>query len=111
MKTKKISMYDLEPICIIVAKKNSEPPCEKETREAVVSLISDFRIVGTLNPLIHLFIGRWRPEINEDSEDRITRLLGNLKSMKGNSSVKVCYMWTNVLIQHELAWKDWRETF
>jgi hypothetical protein len=101
--------YELEPICLFIARCNLEQPDQKEIDKAVKSLMADFRIIRTLNPLVWLFVGRWRPEITDKKKDRLEMLLQKLKSNKGNSSVTPSVTWTNALKQQELAWKAWRD--
>ncbi|HEX9666003.1 MAG TPA: hypothetical protein VGA95_05520 [Thermodesulfobacteriota bacterium] len=103
------SVYDLEPICMIISRYSIEQPDEKKVEQAVEGLLSDFKLIKTINPLIWIFVGRWRAEITDKNKDRISRLTDRLKSVDGNSFVIPSFTWTNILKQHELAWKTWRE--
>lgn len=103
------SVYDLEPICIIITRHSIEPPDEKKLEKAVELLLSHFKLIKTINPLIWIFVGRWRAEITDKNKDRISRLTDKLKSADGTSLVIPSFTWTNVLKQHELAWKTWRD--
>jgi len=103
------SVYDLEPICIIITRHSIEPPDEKKLEKAVETLLSHFKLIKTINPLIWIFVGRWRAEITDKNKDRISRLTEGLKSVEGTSLVVPSFTWTNVLKQHELAWKTWRD--
>jgi hypothetical protein len=103
------SVYDLEPICMIISRYSIEQPDEKKVEQAVEGLLSDFKFIKTINPLIWIFVGRWRAEITDKNKDRISRLTDRLKSVDGNSFVIPSFTWTNILKQHELAWKTWRE--
>jgi len=106
---KQSSVNDLEAICIFITTYKLEAPDEKEIGKAVDELLSEFRFIRTLNPLVWVFIGRWRTEITKKSNDRITRLVDNLKSVECICSVTPSYTWTSVIKQHELTWKAWRE--
>lgn len=103
------SVYELEPICIIITRNSMEPPDEKKVEGAVEQLLSDFKLIKTANPLIWIFVGRWRPEITDRNKDRISRLTDKLRSVDGTSLVIPSFTWTNILKQHELAWKTWRD--
>jgi hypothetical protein len=103
------SVYDLEPICMIITRNSIEQPDEKKVEKAVEPLLSDFKLIKTINPLIWIFVGRWRAEITDKDKDRIRRLTDRLKSVDGNYFVIPSFTWTNLLKQHELAWKTWRE--
>ncbi len=103
------SVYDLEPICMIITRHDLEQPDQKTVEKAVEQLLSDFKLIKTINPLIWIFVGRWRAEITDKNKERIGRLTERLKSVDGNSFVIPSFTWTNILKQHELAWKTWRE--
>lgn len=103
------SVYDLEPICMIITRHSLEQPDENKVERAVEQLLSDFKLIKTINPLIWIFVGRWRPKITDKNKDRIGRLTDKLKSVDGNSFVIPSFTWTNILKQHELAWRTWRE--
>lgn len=103
------SAYELEPICVIIVRDSIEQPDEKKLGKAVEALLADFRLIRTLNPLIWTLVGRWRPEITDKDRDRISRLRDRLRSVSGNAFVIPSFTWTNILKQHELAWKAWRD--
>ena len=94
---------------MIITRNTIERPDEKKVEEAVELLLADFKFIKTINPLIWIFVGRWRAKITDKNKDRIRRLTGRLKSVDGNSFVIPSFTWTNILKQHELAWKTWRE--
>lgn len=112
IKKKENSVYDLEPICLFITRYKIEPPDHEKTKKAVEAFLTDFKFIRTLNPLVWLFVGRWKKEISnkeKEEEKRITLLVDNLKAVEGNSMVIPTITWTNVLKQHELAWKAWKE--
>ena len=86
-----------------------EPPDGKKVEKAVETLISHFNLIKTINPLVWIFVGRWRAEITDKNKVRISRLTDKLKSVDGTSLVIPSFTWTNILKQHELAWKTWRD--
>lgn len=108
-KEKQSSVNDLEPICLVITKYKVEESDEKEIEKAVDELLSQFKIIRTLNPLFTFFLGRWKTEITKKSKDRIIRLVDNLKSVEGIHSVIPALTLTNILKQQELTWKAWRD--
>jgi hypothetical protein len=108
-KEKRSSLNDLEPICIFITKYKVEESDEKEIEKTVDELLSEFKIIRTLNPLVSIFLGRWRTEITRKNKDRIIRLVDNLKSVEGIGTVIPALTLTNMLKQQELTWKVWRD--
>lgn len=108
-KEKQSSVNYLEPICLFIVKDKVEESDEKQIEKAVDELLSQFKIIRTLNPLFRCFLGRWKTEITRNNEDRIIRLVDNLKSVEGIYSVIPALTLTNMLKQQELTWKAWRD--
>jgi hypothetical protein len=108
-KEKQSSVNYLEPICLFIVKDKVEESDEKEIEKAVDEFLSQFKIIRTLNPLFRCFLGRWKTEITKKNEDRITRLVDNLKSVDGIYSVIPALTLTNMLKQQELTWEAWRD--
>jgi hypothetical protein len=108
-KEKQNSVNYLEPICLFIVKDKVEESDEKEIEKAVAELLSQFKIIRTLNPLFGCFLGRWKTEITKKYEDRIIRLVDSLKSVDGIYSVMPALTLTNMLKQQELTWKAWRD--
>ncbi len=108
-KEKQSSVNYLEPICLFIVKNKLEESDEKEIEKAVDELLSQFKIIRTLNPLFGCFLGRWKTEITKKNEDRIIRLVDSLKSVEGIYSVIPALALTNMLKQQELTWKAWRD--
>jgi len=109
IKKKVNSVYELEPICLFITRYKIEPPDQGKTEKAVGAFLSDFKLIRTLNPLVWLFVGRWKREITHKDQERIARLVDKLKAVEGNSMVIPTVTWTKQLKQHELAWKAWKE--
>jgi hypothetical protein len=103
------SVNYLEPICLFIVKDKIEESDEKEIEKAVDEFLSQFKIIKTLNPLFRCFLGRWKTQITKKSENRIIRLVDNLKSVEGIYSVIPALTLTNMLKQQELTWKAWRD--
>jgi hypothetical protein len=103
------SVNYLEPICLFITKAKVEESDEKEIEKAVDELLSQFKIIRTLNPLFSVFLGRWKTEITKKNEDRIIRLVDNLKSVEGFYSAIPALTLTNILKQQELTWNAWRD--
>lgn len=107
-KDKQSSVNYLEPICLFIVKDKVDESDEKEIEKAVDGLLSQFKIIRTLNPLFRCFLGRWKTEITKKDEDRINRLVDKLKSVDGIHSVIPGLTLTNMLKQQELTWEVWR---
>ncbi len=105
----KIKVDDLEPICIFITRTVIETMDDETLSKAVDSMLSDFKVVRTINPFVWFFLGRWRPEISSENKDRVTKLCDSLKSLEGNTFVTVSYLWTNYYLSQQLAWNTWRD--
>lgn len=103
------TVEDLEPICLFITSTTIQGPDEEEMRKAVGRQLSSFKFLRTPNPLVWFFLGRWKPEISEDKEDRVNGLVQSLKSVQGNALVTVSHEWTNLIQYQQLAWKAWRD--
>lgn len=108
-KEKQSSVNYLEPICLFIVKDKVKESDEKEIERVVDELLSQFKIIRTLNPLFRCFLGRWKTEVTKKNEDRIIRLVDSLKSVDGIYSVIPALTLTNMLKQQELTWKAWRD--
>jgi hypothetical protein len=108
-KEKQSSVDNLEPICLFIVKDKVEESDEKQVEKAVDELLSEFKMIRTLNPLFRCFLGRWKTEITKKNGDRINILVDNLKSVEGIYSVIPAYTLTNMLKQQELTWNAWRD--
>ncbi len=108
-KERQSSINYLEPICLFIVKDKVEESNEKEIEKAVYKLLSQFKMIKTLNPLFRCFLGRWKTEVTKKNEDRIIRLVDNLKSVDGIYSVIPALTLTSMLEQQELTWKAWRD--
>jgi hypothetical protein len=108
-KEEKRTVDDLEPICLFITRTTIEGPNEEDVNKAVNALLSDFKILRTPNPFVWFFLGRWRPEISENGDSRITKLQDSLKLVEGNAFVTVSYLLTNYYLSQQLAWKAWRD--
>jgi len=108
-KEEKRKVDDLEPICLFITRTTTKGLDKEDVSKAVGALLSDFKVLKTPNPFVWFFLGRWRPEISENRDDRITRLHDSLKSVEGNALVTVSYLWTNYYLSQQLAWKAWRD--
>jgi hypothetical protein len=82
---------------------------EEGIKNAVGELLYNFKFCRTLNPFVWFLLGTWKPETSGYEEDRINRLVDNLRSVEGVTLVTVSYVWTNFLHYQQLAWKAWRE--
>ncbi len=103
----KVKVDDLEPICLFITRTTIETMDDETISKTVDSMLSDFKVIRTINPFVWFFLGRWRPEIS--SENRVTKLCDSLKSLEGNTLVTVSYLWTNYYLSQQLAWNTWRD--
>jgi hypothetical protein len=105
----KITLDDLEPICLFITRATTKATDDEALGKAVDNLLADFKVFRTVNPFIWLFLGRWKPEISKNSNDRISRLCDSLKSIEDNVLVVVSHLWTNYFLSQQIAWKAWRD--
>ena len=110
-KREKRRKEDLEPVCVFLTRKTIKRPDEKEIEHVVSDLLSSVKIIRTPNPLVWILLGRWKPDITNQDDNRTDRLIENLNTIVGNVIVSISPSWTNLIKYQELAWQAWRELF